>query len=399
MSVFIKRSPLLDVTAVSNVFLLEHMPKAPEGHVKVYLLGLMLSAVPGEEAAGLDIAGILHMDAAEVCRAFAYWQAAGLVRVAAEEPLSVEYLPVGAASAPAGDAPRKYASLVAALQDVAGTRMFSGFELSEIYDWIETFRFEEAAAVVCVKECLARCGAKAKMWQLNNAAKRLANAGVVTAAEAERFFARERQRSAGAQRILQRWKRSRAATEDELALYSKWVEEWGFDESVILDACTDATSSAQPSFKYLDSILATYRMNGVVTEEAAAALRKARDASEELIRSAFARAGLKRTPTLSQREQMETWHETWHMSAELILYAADLSREAATPFANMKKLITAWHDAGVATVAQAEKHKAEEEKKPAATTRKPYLAKAHNHKERSYTDEELAAIGIDLLAD
>ena len=86
------------------------------------------------------------------------------------------------------------------------------------------------------------------------------------------------------------------------------------------------------------------------------------------------------------------------MSAELILYAADLSREAATPFANMKKLITAWHDAGVATVAQAEKHKAEEEKKPAAE-KKSGLSKAHNHKKRSYSDAELAAIGIDLLED
>jgi len=398
MSVFLKRAPLLDVTAVSNIFLTEHMPKAPEGHVKVYLLGLMLSAVPGKEAASLDIGGILGVDAAAVAKAFAYWQTAGLVHVAAEDPLTVEYLPVGAAGAPPADAPRKYASLVAALQDAAGTRMFSGYELSEIYDWIETFRFEEAAAVLCVRECLARYGTRAKMWQLNNAAKRLANAGVVTAEEAERFFARERQRCAGAQRILQRWKRSRAATEDELALYAKWVEEWGFDESVILDACADATSSAQPSFKYLDSILATYRMNGVITEEAAAALRKARDASEELARMVFARAGLKRTPTLSQREQIETWHETWHMSAELILYAADLSRESSQPFGNIKKLLTAWHDAGVATVAQAETFKQKEEKGQ-SIEKKSGLAKAHNHKKRTYSDAELAAIGIDLLED
>lgn len=398
MSAYFRRAPLLDVTAVSNIFLMEHMPKAPDGYVKVYLLGLMLSTVPGEEAAGLDIAGILGTDRAEVAKAFAYFQAAGLVRILSDDPLQVEYLPAGSAGAAQGGAPRRYAALVAALQDAAGTRVFSGYELSEIYDWVETFRFEEETAVLCVKECLSRYGARAKMWQLNNAAKRLANAGVVTAEEAKRFFAREQERSEGAQRILSRWKRSRAATEDELALYTKWVEEWGFEESVILDACADATASAQPSFKYLDSILATYRMNGVVTEEAAAALRKARNASEELIRSAFLRAGLKRTPTLSQREQMETWHETWHMSAELILYAADLSREASSPFANMKKLLTAWHDARISTVAAAQKHAEAETKKPAGD-KKGTLARAHNHKKRSYSDAELASIGIDLLED
>ena len=151
MPVFLKRNPLLDVTAVSNVFLLEYMPKAPEGFTKAYLLGLMQTGAPGAEVAGLDVSGVLSVSEAELARAFAYWQAAGLVRIVSDAPLTVEYLPAGASSGlAAGDAPRKYASLVAALQDVAGTRVFSGHELSEIYDWIEAFRFEEATAVLCV---------------------------------------------------------------------------------------------------------------------------------------------------------------------------------------------------------------------------------------------------------
>ena len=168
MPVFLKRNPLLDVTAVSNVFLLEYMPKAPEGFTKAYLLGLMQTGAPGAEAAGLDVSGVLGVSETELARAFAYWQAAGLVRIVSDAPLTVEYLPAGASSGlAAGDAPRKYASLVAALQDVAGTRVFSGHELSEIYDWIEAFRFEETTAVLCVKDCLARCGARAKLWQMN----------------------------------------------------------------------------------------------------------------------------------------------------------------------------------------------------------------------------------------
>lgn len=397
MPVFLKRDPLLDVTAVSNVFLLEYMPKAPEGFTKIYLLGLMQTGAPGAEAAGLDIAGVLGVDEAELARAFAYWQAAGLVRVASDAPLTVEYLRVGASAALAtGDAPRKYASLVAALQDVAGTRMFSGRELAEIYDWVETFRFEEATAVLCVKDCLSRYGARAKLWQMNAAAKRWADAGVATPEEAERYLAEEQKRCAGAQRLLKRWKRNRAATEDELALYVKWTEEWGFDESVIFDACAEMTSAAQPSFRYLDTILQTYRLNGAITAEAAAELRRARDAADEFARMLFERAEIRRTPTLAQREQIETWHDKWHMDAELLFYAADESRAAAQPFANIKKLAAAWHGAGITTVTAAQEFERKKAAWPAAQAKR---TRAHNHHQRTYTDEELQKIGIDLLED
>ena len=397
MPVFLKRNPLLDVTAVSNVFLLEYMPKAPEGFTKAYLLGLMQTGAPGAEVAGLDVSGVPSVSEAELARAFAYWQAAGLVRIVSDAPLTVEYLPAGASSGlAAGDAPRKYASLVAALQDVAGTRVFSGHELSEIYDWIEAFRFEEATAVLCVKDCLARCGARAKLWQMNATAKRWADAGVATPEEAERYLALEAQRSAGAQRLLRRWKRSRAATEDELALYTKWTEEWGFDESVIFDACAEMTSAAQPSFRYLDTILKTYRLNGAVTAEAAAELRRARDAADELARMLFERAGIRRTPTLAQHEQIDAWHDKWHMDAELLLYAADESRAAAQPFANIKKLVTAWYGANVATVAAAQEFERKKAASPAAQVKR---TRAHNHHQRAYSDEELAKIGIDLRED
>ena len=87
MPVFLKRNPLLDVTAVSNVFLLEYMPKAPEGFTKAYLLGLMQTGAPGAEAAGLDVSGVLGVSETELARAFAYWQAAGLVRIVSDAPL------------------------------------------------------------------------------------------------------------------------------------------------------------------------------------------------------------------------------------------------------------------------------------------------------------------------
>ena len=87
------------------------------------------------------------------------------------------------------------------------------------------------------------------------------------------------------------------------------------------------------------------------------------------------------------------------MDAELLFHAADESRTAPQPFQQIKKLVSAWHDAGVATVSAAQQFEQQRASAPAAQQRKPRLAKAHNHHERAYSDEELAKIGIDLLED
>ena len=156
------------------------------------------------------------------------------------------------------------------------------------------------------------------------------------------------------------------------------------------------TSAAQPSFRYLDTILQTYRLNGAVTAEAAAELRRARDAADEFARMLFERAEIRRAPTLAQREQIETWHDRWHMDAELLFHAADESRTAPQPFQQIKKLVSAWHDAGISTVSAAQEF---ERKKASSPTAQVKRTRAHNHHQRAYSDEELAKIGIDLLED
>lgn len=65
-------------------------------------------------------------------------------------------------------------------------------------------------------------------------------------------------------------------------------------------------------------------------------LLREQDMLAELARRAFARAGLKRTPTSSDRQQVELWCSDWCMNSELILYAAELASKKSTPFAEMK---------------------------------------------------------------
>lgn len=389
MPVFIKNENMCAVTAVSNVFICDHMPKAPGEYVKVYLYGLMRALAPGDGDESCPFTD------AELAAAYTYWQGEGLVRVVTADPLTVEYREPGAQYT---DRSGKYASLVGRLTETAGTRVFSGHELAEIYDWIETFRFDEDTAVLLVADSIARHGARAKLWQMNAEAKLWADNGIMTEEDARRFIARRDERSHGAQAVLARWKRPRAATEDELALYAKWRDEWGFTDEAILGACAELTGAEKPSFKYLDTVLDTYRIKGALTPEAAAAMRAQRDAAAELARLMLSRAGVERAPSASQKDDAELWRNKWHMDAELLLLAADAAKDTAQPYAAIKKLVTSWHETNVSSLAaaKADIEKREREGERRSASRK---TRAYGSGQRKYSEEELRKIGVDILDD
>ena len=98
MSAFeIARSGLLwDATSVSNAFLCEFMPSAPEGHVKVYLYGLMWahSGAAGDGDQLEEMARALHMDQSEIDRAMRYWERCRLVERVQDLPPRYRFVSV-----------------------------------------------------------------------------------------------------------------------------------------------------------------------------------------------------------------------------------------------------------------------------------------------------------------
>ena len=79
-----------EITPVDNLFFTVYMPEADGIFVKVYLYGLMQCY--HSSLADDSIADMLGISESEVRCAFVYWQAKGLVRIASDEPLVVEYL-------------------------------------------------------------------------------------------------------------------------------------------------------------------------------------------------------------------------------------------------------------------------------------------------------------------
>lgn len=388
---FEQGAALMGCTSVQNIFILEYMPKAPELYCKVYLFGLMQCGCRRLENA--DLCASLGIDSAKAVEAFLYWQDMGLLRIVEQEPLSVEYLSVQAGPVTGGT--RKYAPLVSALRQVCGARVLTPGELSKIYDWIEVFGLEEAAAVMLVRRCMELKGPSVKIQFMDKMAREWAKEGVLTAADAEQRIKLDTELQGGAKAILARWRKGRMATEDELALYKKWTEEWGMTLDEILSACPAMTSSDKPTFAYLNAILEGMRMEGGVQEAI-----KSAAFTEELAREIYSRAGLKGAPGRREKEAVSTWTVSWHMQPEAVLLAAERSAGYSHPFDRTRRLIEQLHEKGVTTLQQARKAIEELEKQPAAEGgKKQQSSYFMNYGQRKYSDEDLKSIGITLLED
>lgn len=391
--VFLKDTRLQEVTPVDNIFISALMPAAPELALKAYLYGLMALSAPQFG----DIETALGCGREELRSAFAYWEALGLVEIVGEEPLSVRYLSVRNAFSvsPELRTGGKYAAFVKELQSVLGTRVLSGGELTRVYDWLDVFGFEPEAALLIVKHCLDLKGAKTSVVYMDGVAKSLASQGLFTREAVEASFADELLRKTGAAKILKRWNLKRPVTEDELALYAKWTNEWGFDDEGISAACALMTSAQKPSFSYLDSILEDWHREGNVDLERIRELQRREDAVRELAREAFRRAGLKSSPNTEQRLQILDWNATKCIPAELILYAAELSAKSARPYADMKAVIEDWYSNGISSLSAAkERYASHGAPRPVGNGKKN---RALNYmRGEEYSKSELEKLGISL---
>lgn len=390
---FIKEKQLQDITLVDNGFIRGFMPSAPELAVKAYLYGLMLlSSARAEEE---DIAAALGCTEQELKEAFVYWERVGLIELLEGEILRVRYIRVSEASSQA-DVKRsaKYGDFVRRLQAVLGTRVLTGSELSKIYDWLDVFGFEQEAAIEIVRFSLDKKGAKTGVAYMDKVAKNLASKGAFDLVKVRECFTEEQIMESGAGRLVKRWHRRALPTEDEIALYEKWVKEWGFDEESISAACAEMTGGT-PSFKYLDGILSAWHSEGGTDIDSIRRMQKEEDTIAEIARQAFARAGLVSRPSAEQKLKIKDWLVARSVSPELILLAAELSRGDSRPFVRMNELIEDWYSQGISSV-NAAKERTESATVYSRPNRKKNSRALNYIHGGKYSEDDLKKLGISL---
>lgn len=407
MSDFIitKEQRLFTTTAVSNAFIQDFMPSAPGEAVKVYLYGLLLLTNPNEAVNEIDVA--LGMTPETIIDCFRFWERQGVVRIVDSTNMTIQYLSAESiAKVNLSGSTGRFAELVDSLRNVFGTRNLSGSELQRIFDWIDVFGFEPSAAVEICRYCLELKGSRVHINYLDAVAKRLAAEKMLTFDAVHSNFLLEKELLTGAAQILKRWRLNRIPTEDELALYAKWTNAWGFSREAIELACRDVVAVDRPNFKYLDAILGSYHETGGVSVEEITKFMREQDAIADVTRKLFTRAGMKSKPSINHRKQVEIWLKDRCMNPELLFYAAEVCSDKANPFSEMKKLLDAWYSEGIANLPAAREdieRKSEasqnSRKSGVSNKRSKTINRALDYKQRTYTADDFKALGISLGED
>ena len=344
-------------TPVDNLFFSEFMPDADGEAVKVYLYGLMQCRFPSMGDVALSEA--LNLPEGAVRAAFVYWQSKGLVRILKDEPLEVEYLTVEQPAVTTA-VPLKYRSFVRALNELIAPRRFNMNELGHIYDCIETFRLEEKTVLELVSHCMEEKGRNVRVQYIVTVAKSWADAGIVTYDQARAYIANAMVRKHGATAVLRRWNKRRAPTLDEMAMYDRWVSEWGFDDEGILAVCPRLTNTSSPSFEALgDRLRELYEQNKVKAADIKADSETI-SGEKEFARMVFARMGKVSMPTKDEMRQLSVFLKGPDgLPREVVLLAAEECADAERPFGKLKAVLKDWTERKVRTVEEAQKALAE----------------------------------------
>ncbi len=365
----VRSGMLWDATAVPNAFFCEYMPAAPENHVKVYLYGLMWahSGLGDEEGLLDEMANELHLSREEVERAMRYWERCRLVERVQDLPPKYRFVSVQQVMLQKQQMPRDeaYESFAQAVYAAFGDRRkLHGGETVLAYEWVEQFRLPAEVVLMLIQHMIKTRGINFSFKDAQKVAVELCEQHVSTIEEAESIFSRSDAAMKGARKILNHLGMRRSPSMDEMDLYLKWTEQWGFEPTAIQEACKE-TVKGSPNFAYLDKVLENLhqRTAGKVTSEAQVQQTlEAERAETACIRELLQTLGISMaTIGDGMRAEYRSMAGNGH---ELVMLAARevVSHGRAHTLDRVKLLLNAWRDKGFTTVTAVQAYLGEVEK-------------------------------------
>ena len=317
------------VTAVSNTFIDEYMGTASGEYVKVYLYLLRHA---GERVEIPDIADALNHTEAEVRRALAYWERAGVLASEKEEPAAGEaavtredltdagyIIPEsrrnyrdsdvegrmpeesaadsgkqlqgserGMAKQPgtmdipdAGNsydrmkrlsADEEFSALLYAVQQYLG-KTFSAIECEKFAYFYDVLHMSCELLEYLAEYCAE--GGHTSIRYIEKVALNWYQAGIHTRDEAREHSTRYSKDTSAVMKAFGIMGRNAGTAEQEFM--RRWFKEFGFDAAIVTEACNRTlTATGAASFPYADKILTGWKENGVRTLQDVETLDKRR---------------------------------------------------------------------------------------------------------------------------
>ena len=342
---------MYDVTPIENMFLLEYLPTAPDGFLRVYLYVRMVALHP-EMGGGIeDVAAALRMDADAVFNAMTYWERQGLVCRMSDRPPTYALLSVhggAAASNPMDSDYYEYRDFNASLQALFGPEnLLSPKQFSMAYDWVSILGFTQDAVVRMVEAQLKKSRARKPetvFARVNETADKWSRRGVRTLEDVERALLYDGQVDETALAVFKQLSISRQPTVDELQTVARWIHEWGFSREDVIGLCSETIKARNPTIAYLNSILEKRRKGAAadVFRDAQAALRE-----------------LSQFETAPSEEQQSRYREMLDKGFEprtIRLAAAYCRSKGKTRFEDLVWMIREWEALGLFSYDAAESY-------------------------------------------
>ena len=138
-------------------------------------------------------------------------------------------------------------------------------------------------------------------------------------------------------------------------LYQKWTSVYGFEAEMLLLAARSLGVPGRKPFISLDAVLTDWYNNRIMTPQEAKRHIAAQAELDKRLTAVFEAAGIARAITDASRKLYARWHEAWGLSHDVILLAAEISSLSENPYRYLSTLLSNWHEAGVKTLADAQR--------------------------------------------
>jgi DNA replication protein DnaD len=344
-----------DVTPLENLFIENYMAEAQGEFVKVYIYGLMFCYRADEQPQDYaDIARDLHLNEDSVRAAIAYWEKLQLVNVVSARPLVLEYVNLKqkfscSTKSQELKSDTIFQELSKQVQSLfANERVISTAEYKRVFDWYEVYHFEQAAIAPLIAYCLSKKGMKVSFNYIDTVLMDLAQKEITSAEEVERWIMGQEAMNSGAARVLARWSLRRAPTVDEMLLYRKWTDEWGFTEDAVMAACREITATDKPNFKYLDAIMESFHEDGYLSAKDIISgiedRKRRKEICSDITKSLGMRASVSNSTELMRL--YEHFSNLGFTDTAMLMAARMLALEGRHTLADLAARLNKWHEDG-----------------------------------------------------
>ena len=296
-----------DVTIVSNRFIDEFMPQANDAQLKIYLFLLRILSA-GRSLDIPEIADVFNHTEKDVMLALKYWEKSGVLLLeydAAKNLTGIRLLDLTGSRPVSGNASEKavpqktvsesrtaekspsesrrssdqeaYARPSYSLDDLKAFqekdstaqllfiaeqylgRTLSPSDIKSILFFSDRLHFSDDLIDYLLQYCVER--GKKDFRYMEKVAISWAEAGVTTPAEAERQAGRY---DRTVYTIMNSLGKTNAPTRREAEFIRRWREEYGFEPSIIMEACERTVlATDRHRFEYADKILSSWKESGV----------------------------------------------------------------------------------------------------------------------------------------